>query len=340
MKKNLGFTLVELLGVILILSVVSLLSFYSVNKMLNTSQDQEYERFLNDLYIVAENYVELNRDSYPQLDYAGGKAFIKVEEFVNSNFMRRISENPKTNKIEEDATIIATTNNNYVIEYEYIDYDLSTNGYYTDGLLLHYDGFTKPVDNKWLNLSYSDNAAVVDESLYTWNIDHLSSNTTAKAILTSKNIILTNQMTFSMLFEIRSGSSAHPLFSYRTAQNGNLMIFYYQGTNITVDTGNRTNVYTGIVNNKKYKLDVVIDNNNIKTYMNGTLVNQAIGSRLLSEMPSNLKLSMFGETTHQGGSNYYVDGNLYNVKVYSRILNNEEIINNYELDKKRFGIEE
>jgi len=39
-----------------------------------------------------------------------------------------------------------------------------------------------------------------------------------------------------------------------------------------------------------------------------------------------------------GSSVYYLDGNIYNVKIYDRVLSSEEILQNYNAQKSRFGL--
>ena len=42
---------------------------------------------------------------------------------------------------------------------------------------------------------------------------------------------------------------------------------------------------------------------------------------------------------HPQGKNLWLEGNIYSIRVYNRKLSEEELINNYEVDKVRFDME-
>lgn len=117
--RNNGFTLVELLGIIVILAVISLISYGAVDKMLENTQKQDYERFLKDLYLTTENYVELNRGQYPELNN-NGSVTISIQTLIDDGRFKQMPVNPKTNETIEDDFIIVTSQDG-VLNFEYQD---------------------------------------------------------------------------------------------------------------------------------------------------------------------------------------------------------------------------
>src|SRR5574344_3068034 len=95
MKKN-SFTLIELIGVIVILSLILLISLPSLTSTLKNSKEKRYNEFLNDLYMAAENYVIVNKDSFPQLQNVNGGLFINNDVLINAGYVSDTKENPET----------------------------------------------------------------------------------------------------------------------------------------------------------------------------------------------------------------------------------------------------
>ena len=62
--KNKGFTLVEMLGIIVILLLISLFAFPSLNKMLKNESNMEEETFLKIIRNASEIYVETNYNQF------------------------------------------------------------------------------------------------------------------------------------------------------------------------------------------------------------------------------------------------------------------------------------
>ncbi|HHW69584.1 MAG TPA: hypothetical protein GX747_04525 [Tenericutes bacterium] len=340
MKKN-AFTIIELLGMLAVLGIISLVSFYYISNILKKSKYNEYESFKKNLYLAAETYIEANKELFPELKTLNGTVFIGVQELLNEGYIKKIITNPKTDEYEENATIIAKTNNNYITEYSYNSNDLTINAYDNEGLILHYDGYKKPNNGFWEDLSVNQNHGIIDNSGYSWNIDSIYSNNVNKAIITKDIFNMSEVMTFSVLYKLDVTGPVQPLFSYRKEANSSPMLFNYQVSGIyhlTFDSGNRTNIFSPINADTYYKVDIVVDGLIEKVYINGNLVNTITIHNKLNDISSGLRLSIFGETTKQGHANYYTNGNLYNFKVYAKALTEEQIMKNYEVDKNRFNI--
>ena len=82
MKK--GFTLVELIGVIVILGVIAAFSVPALTKTMKNSADKEYEEFVKNITLAAENYFHNETDG--KID---SRVFIKISTLVNSGYLKK-----------------------------------------------------------------------------------------------------------------------------------------------------------------------------------------------------------------------------------------------------------
>lgn len=120
MKTSKGFTLVELIGVVAIIAAILIFTIPSVIGILKRDSDKEYSRFLTDLYLATETYVEGNIENYPNLSVAGGSETIMMQELIENGYVKSTIINPKTDqKINATDTIIITKKASGGYEYQY-----------------------------------------------------------------------------------------------------------------------------------------------------------------------------------------------------------------------------
>ena len=62
MKKNKGFTLVEIIGVITIIAIILVFAVPAVVGILKKNDVNEYDRFIKDLCLSTETYAELKKE--------------------------------------------------------------------------------------------------------------------------------------------------------------------------------------------------------------------------------------------------------------------------------------
>lgn len=84
MKKS-GFTLVELLGVITLLAILSIVIFPSVLEMVEKNQAKIDQGKLELIYSAADTYMSKNRDHYP--NNVGNVYCISVKTLANENLL-------------------------------------------------------------------------------------------------------------------------------------------------------------------------------------------------------------------------------------------------------------
>lgn len=70
MKKS-GFTLIELIGIIVIISLILLVAVPSINSVIEQGEENKKQEALNNIYMATENYLMANYDEYSSLDNIG-----------------------------------------------------------------------------------------------------------------------------------------------------------------------------------------------------------------------------------------------------------------------------
>lgn len=118
-KKN-GFTLAELLGVIVILAIIVLIAFPPIVNEIRKMKGQLSEATLKLIYSSAEIYVDNNQNTYPIYD--GNNYCIALQTLVNSGELKQPVKDVSTGKtIELDKIVKINITNPANIDYSIVD---------------------------------------------------------------------------------------------------------------------------------------------------------------------------------------------------------------------------
>ncbi len=118
-KKN-GFTLVELIAIILVLSIIMTISFTSLSKTIENSNNQKYDTLIKNIETACENYVNLP-GIYRNVDStinSNGSYEVTMNDLINASVIDEIPINPKNNKKMKNGKIIVTKNSNNELVYK------------------------------------------------------------------------------------------------------------------------------------------------------------------------------------------------------------------------------
>lgn len=122
-----GFTIVEMLGVVTILVIISLFTFPLITTLMTDSNNSKNKQFLELLYQASESYIEINYDKYKNEEIG----YISAKKLVEEGYLQTDYINPITKlKITEEDGIVEVSRNvdrtfkfNYVInQYIVINY--------------------------------------------------------------------------------------------------------------------------------------------------------------------------------------------------------------------------
>lgn len=119
-KRKNGFTLVELIAIILILSIILTVSFTSLSKTIENSNNQEYQTLINNIEMATENYVNLP-GIYREVDEKlknGGSYQVNITDLISAGIIDEMPINPKSKKRMESGKIIVSKNSNNELMYK------------------------------------------------------------------------------------------------------------------------------------------------------------------------------------------------------------------------------
>lgn len=110
-----GFTLVEMLIVITLISIIALMAIPIMTNYIKKGEDNKYKTFENDIFMATEAYLQKYIDNYPQLSNVGGVAYIYMDELVKEKLVKSNLVNPKTSEKIGECTENSCTVDDYTI---------------------------------------------------------------------------------------------------------------------------------------------------------------------------------------------------------------------------------
>ena len=228
-------------------------------------------------------------------------------------------------------------------------------GYVSNGLMCLYDGeynseFGKSKKTKtWYDLSKNNNNA----TLKNFDFNKTSGWTGNSLLLDGKNDwvsmqkIYNNNMTVEIALKILNEKDGKKLYVIDNYESGGMGIEkntsgYMLGA-VNVDGSYYTALSNNKINdNKKYSLTLQYDGSNILYRENDIKYNTYAEGRIKEPINS----TRFALGVNASGENYdnmesseaFNNFEVYSVRIYNRALTDEEISQNYNVDKERFGI--
>lgn len=116
-----GFTLVELLAVLGLLTIIALMGAPILINQISAQKEKNYENFVNDLCLSSEAYIN-HTSNIPGMDnfkQPGDTISIKVSELVNNNYFKGNRKNPKTKQpvnLNDTVKVTMTQNKTYTCQ--------------------------------------------------------------------------------------------------------------------------------------------------------------------------------------------------------------------------------
>ena len=114
-----GFTMLELLAVIIILGIVMTLAYMGVSKYLEQARDATYEDFENNITTGVTNYL-IDHTSY--IPNEGESLVVDVEKLVCEGYIENLQdprESARTCNLESYALVKRNNNTGYNMDIEY-----------------------------------------------------------------------------------------------------------------------------------------------------------------------------------------------------------------------------
>lgn len=119
MKNNKGFTLIEIIAVIVLIAVISLIVFLSVTAVIKNNKIKQLKVFSNSLTNAAEVYMADKKDEFFNFNKVGDITVITSDEMIKAGYLDENMDNP-TGKELTDFYIKATIKEDKSVFYEVI----------------------------------------------------------------------------------------------------------------------------------------------------------------------------------------------------------------------------
>lgn len=117
MKK--GFTLVELLAVIVVIGIIATIGVASVSGVINASKQGAYEEQVRKIEKTAREWAVENTNQLPDMTEGSTPINVSLEMLKSSGKLPKIPEDPRTGTAMTGSVVIAYdySNNQYTYTY-------------------------------------------------------------------------------------------------------------------------------------------------------------------------------------------------------------------------------
>ncbi len=106
--KNKGFTLVELVAIVVLLAAIFLIGFPILLGITKKTNDSQFDVMVDNLCEASKAYVNGNPEKFPNLNVVGNKLVLSISDLIEYGVVDPTTKNPKTNQTLEDSSIVIT----------------------------------------------------------------------------------------------------------------------------------------------------------------------------------------------------------------------------------------
>ena len=116
-----GFTLVELIAIIVILATIFLVSFPVLLNTAKSDENKKYNDMVENLCLAGKSYIYANMDQFQGLSTVNGQIDISIQELIDYGNIKKGIINPKTDRSIENNILTYTVLNDYSLECKYTE---------------------------------------------------------------------------------------------------------------------------------------------------------------------------------------------------------------------------
>lgn len=116
-----GFTLIELVSIIIILAAIFLVSFPNLLTNVRRNEKREYDAMIKNLCLSGESYIYSNMGDYSELSNPNSNIVLSIDELISNGYIDNAPINPKTNKATTDDHLKYTVLSDHSLECKYIE---------------------------------------------------------------------------------------------------------------------------------------------------------------------------------------------------------------------------
>lgn len=117
--NNKGFTLIELVAIVLVLAAIFLVSFPSLLNLSKKDEEKKYDSIVENLCLAGDSYIKNNENVFKNEIIPNNKIEIEINELIIDGIVNQSTKNPKTNKSVENDKLIYTVQSDKSLNCEY-----------------------------------------------------------------------------------------------------------------------------------------------------------------------------------------------------------------------------
>lgn len=118
---NKGFTLIEVIAIIVIFVGIFLISFPTLTNMAKNDNEKMYTNMVNNLCTAGKTYMYSNLDDFPDLSIVDSEIELLVSELIIYGSVDKDLVNPRTEISVENSTLKYTVLEDLSLNCEYIE---------------------------------------------------------------------------------------------------------------------------------------------------------------------------------------------------------------------------
>lgn len=117
--NNKGFTLIELVAIVLVIAAIFMVSFPNLLNLSKKDEEKKYNSMVESLCLAGKTYIYSNQKDFNDLIIPNNKIEIGISELIVNEIVKNNTTNPKTNKSVEKDKLIYTVQSDKSLNCEY-----------------------------------------------------------------------------------------------------------------------------------------------------------------------------------------------------------------------------
>ena len=118
---NKGFTLIEIIAIMVVLVGIFLVSFPSFVNMAKKDEQRQYDNMVENLCAAGKTYIYSNLDHYPELSLVNEEILLEINVLIAYGNVDKALKNPKTDLSVEKSSLKYTVLEDLSLKCEYIE---------------------------------------------------------------------------------------------------------------------------------------------------------------------------------------------------------------------------
>lgn len=338
MKK--GFTLLELLAVMIILGLILAITIPSIGDVIDRNREKLFLESENRMLDAAKSYTLENTSSLPSV--VGTSTKIDMTVLVSGKYMEQIKDLKDDDVDCTGYVLITKLSDNYeMLPYlscaNYSSKSVADEGLILDMPLGSYASGGTFLDKKDNYIGTNVNVTMGQNRFGETNKASVFNGTTSYVSLPASNSIVdVNSFTISAWFNADTIGTAYNysnriLTFMRTAGSTGVSLATGSSNLATImyyKTSAHAYITKTISAGNWYNLVMTYDGITVKAYLNGVFTNSEVCTISALDATS-AKIGSYSTS-----SNFF-DGYIDDIKIYNRSLNADEVLHNYTIESQR-----